>query len=101
MYINELLSIQQKRSVTKSKRKIFSRKSTWVILKKKEAIKEKSKSWCKNSSKRQVQQVSKRKISAINLVQKRSVTKWISFVLPIVRMSAKTLKFDNIRLNKI
>ena len=39
-------------------------------------------------------------MSAINSVQKRSIKKQINFVLPIIKMSEKTLKFDNIRIDK-
>ena len=41
-------------------------------------------------------------ISAINSVQKRSTKKHINFVLPIIKMSEKTLKLDSIKvINKI
>ena len=41
MYKNELLLIQHKRSITKSKRKILKEKAVEYYLKNKEAIKEK------------------------------------------------------------
>ena len=44
--------------------------------------------------------VSKKNILAINSVQKRSITIQTNYVLPIIRMNEKTLKFDNIEVNK-
>ena len=50
--------------------------------------------------KRQDQRVTKKKISATDSVQKKALqNKWVLFLLSI-RMSEKTLKFDNIRLAK-
>ena len=50
MYKNELLLIQHKRSITKSKRKILKEKAVEYYLKNKEAIKEKSKNRYENLS---------------------------------------------------
>ena len=44
--------------------------------------------------------VSKKNILAINSVQKRSITIQTNYVLPIIRMNEKTLKFANIEVNK-
>ena len=48
----------------------------------------------KKQKTRSKDKVSKKKISAINPVQKRSI------FLPIIKMSEKTIKFDNVVVNK-
>ena len=61
----------------KAKERYSKEKAADYYLKNKEAIKEKSKKWYKKFSKekRQDQRVSKKKVSAINPVQKGSITK--------------------------
>ena len=78
MYENELLSIQQKRNFAKSKKDILNKKLKKTRL--------------KSTKEKDISNWFSRKKEA-------SENKWALFLLNI-RMSAKTLKFNNFRLNK-
>ena len=101
MYKNELLSFQQKRNLAKSKRKMFLRKSYYS--QNKEAIKEKSKNWYKNlpeEEKDKIKEYQRKRYQQLIQYKKEALqNKWVLFLLSIT-MSEKTLKFDNIRLDK-
>ena len=103
MHKNELLSFQMKINLAKNKRKIFQKKSVEYYLQNKEAIKEKSKNWYKNLSKEEKDKIKeyqrKRYQQLIQYKKEALQNKWVLFLLSI-RMSEKTLKFDNIRVNK-
>ena len=68
-----------------------------------ELIKEKSKTWYKNLSKEEKGKIKKyqrkRCLQLIHYKKEALQNKWVLFLLSI-RMSEKTLKFNNIRLNK-
>ena len=59
MYENESLSIQQKRSITKSKRNHSNEKAAAYYLKNKETIKEKSKNQYKNLTEKEKAKIKK------------------------------------------
>ena len=92
----------RKEVLQKPKENCSKRKSCWYYLKNKEAIKEKSKNRCKKLSKEEKDRIKElQKNRHQQLIQhKESIKKQINFVLPIIKMSEKTLKFDNTEINK-
>ena len=87
----------------KAKDRYSKEKAAEYYLKNKEAIKEKSKNWYKNLSKEEKDKIKeyqrKRYQELIQYKKEALQNKWVLFLL-IIRMSVKTLKFDNIRLDK-
>ena len=78
-------------------------KAAECYLQNKEAIKEKSKNWYKNLSKEENGKIKehqrKRYQQLIQYKKEALQIKWLLFLLSI-KMSAKTLTFDNVRVNK-
>ena len=87
----------------KAKERYSKEKAAEYYLKNKEAIKEKSRDWYKNLSKEEKDKIKeyqrKRYQQLIQYKKEALQNKWVLFLLSI-RMSEKTLKFDNIRVNK-
>ena len=86
-----------------AKERYSKEKVAEYYLQNKEAIKEKSKNWYKNLSKEEKDKIKeyqrKRYQQLIQYKKEALQNKWALFSLSI-RMSEKTLKFDNIRVNK-
>ena len=87
----------------KAKERYSKEKAAEYYSQNKEAIKEKSKNWYKNLSKEEKDKIKeyqrKRYQQLIQYKKEALQNKWVLFLLSI-RMSEKTLKFDNIRVNK-
>ena len=87
----------------KPKDRYSKEKAAEYYLKNKEAIKEKSKNRYKNLSKEEKDKIKeyqrKRCQQLIQYKKEALQNKWVLFLLSI-RMSEKTLKFDNIVVNK-
>ena len=93
----------RKEILQKAKQRYSKEKAAEYYLQNKEAIKEKSKNWYKNLSKEEKDKIKeyqrKRYQQLIQYKKEALQNKWVLFLLSI-RMSEKTLKFDNIRVNK-
>ena len=93
----------RKEILQKAKERYSKEKAAEYYLQNKEAIKEKSKNWYKNLSKEEKDKIKeyqrKRYQQLIQYKEEALENKWVLFLLTI-RMSEKTLKFDNIRVNK-
>ena len=87
----------------KAKERYSKEKAAEYYLKNKEAIKEKSKNRYKNLSKEEkdkIKEYQRERYQQIIQFKKEALqSKWVSFLLSI-RMSEKTLTFDNIVVNK-
>ena len=87
----------------KAKERYSKEKAAEYYLQDKEAIKEKSKNWYKNLAEEEKDKINeyqrKRYQQLIQYKKEALQNKWALFSLSI-RMSEKTLKFDNIRVNK-
>ena len=87
----------------KAKEKYSKEKSAYYYLENKETIKKKSRDRYKNFSKKEEDKIKeyqrKRYQRLIQYKKEALQNKWVLFLLSI-RMSAKALKFDNIRVNK-
>ena len=87
----------------KAKERYSKENAAEYFLQNKEATKEKSKNWYKNLSKEEkykIKEYKKKDTSNwLGTKKKASQNKWLLFLLSIT-MSAKTLKIDNIRVNK-
>ena len=87
----------------KAKERYSKEKAGEYYLQNKEAIKEKLKNPYKNLSKEEKDKIKecqrKRYLQLIQYKKEALQNKWVLFLLSI-RMSEKTLKFDNIRVNK-
>ena len=93
-----------RKEILQKAKEIYSKeKAAEYYLQNKEAIREKSKNWNKNFPKEEkdkIKEYQRKKISATDSVQKKALqNKWVLFLLNM-RMSEKTLKFGNIRVNK-
>ena len=88
----------------KAKERYSKEKAPESYLKNKETIKEKSKNWYKNLSQEEKDKNKeyqrKRYQELVQYKKKRYKINNFCFFLSIIRMSEKTLKFDNIRVNK-
>ena len=86
-----------------AKERYAEEKVAGYYLENRGAIKEKSKNWYKNLSKEEKDKIKeyqrKRYQQLIQYKKEALQNKWVLFLLSI-RMSEKTLKFDNIRVNK-
>ena len=93
----------RKEILQKAKERYSKQKAAEYYLENKKAIKKKSKDWYKNLSEEGKDKINEyeRKIHQQLIQYKKEAlqNKWVLFLLSI-RMSEKTLKFDNIRLNK-
>ena len=87
----------------KPKERYSKEKAAEYYLQNKETIKEKSKNWSKILSKEEKDRIKeyqrKRYQQLIQYKKEALQNKWVLFLLSI-RMSEKTLKFDNVRVNK-
>ena len=87
----------------KAKERYSKEKAAEYYLQNKEAIKEKSRNWSKNLSKEDKDKIKeyqwKRYQQLIQYKKEALQNKWALFLLSI-RMSEKTLKYDNIIVNK-
>ena len=86
----------------KAEERYSKEKATEYYLQNKEAIKETSKNRYKNLSKEEKNKITenqKKKDISNWFSTKKSVTEWVLSLLSI-KMSKKTLKFDNIKVNK-
>ena len=87
----------------KAKERYSKENAAEYFLQNKEATKEKSKNWYKNLSKEEkykIKEYKKKDTSNwLGTKKKASQNKWLLFLLSIT-MSVKTLKIDNIRVNK-
>ena len=95
MYKNELLLVQQTRSLAKSNKKYSKEEDAEYYLQNKEAIKEKSKNRYKSLSKEEkdkLKEYQRRRYQ--QLIQYKKEALQFLFMLSI-RMSEKKLKFDN------
>ena len=94
---------RRKKNLAKSKRKIFYRKSCWVLFTKQKSNKRKVKESIQKLVRRRKDKIKEyQRETYQQLIQYKKETlpnKWVLFLLSI-RMSEKTLKFDNIRVNK-
>ena len=94
----------RKEILQKAKERYSKEKTAEYYLPDKEAIKEKSKNWCKNLSQEEKDKIKEyqRKVTKnwFSTKKKRYKINNFCFFLSIIRMSEKTLKFDNIRVNK-
>ena len=88
-----------KEILQKPKKDIIKR-SCWVLFTKQRSKKRKVKKSIQKLTKRRKKTRLKRKISATDSVQKKKHYKTNEFFLLSIRMSEKTLKSDNIRINK-
>ena len=91
----------KKKILQKAKERYSKEKAAEYYLQNKEAIKEKSKNWYKNFSKNKKTRLksTKEKDSNWFYTKKKHYNEWALFFLSI-RMNEKTLKFDNVRVNK-
>ena len=93
----------RKEILQKTKERYSEEKAAEYYLQNKEAIKEKSKNWYKNLSKEEKDKIKeyqrKRYQQLIQYKKEALQNKWALFLLSI-RISEKTLKFDNIIVNK-
>ena len=93
----------RKEILPKARERYFKEKTAEYYLRNKEAIKKKSKDWYKNVSKEEKDKIKeyqrKRYQQLIQYKKEALQNKWVLFLLSI-RMSEKTLKFDNIRVNE-
>ena len=93
----------RKEILQKTKERYSEEKAAEYYLQNKEAIKEKSKNWYKNLSKEEKDKIKeyqrKRYQQLIQYKKEALQNKWALFLLSI-RMSEKTLKFDNVRVHK-
>ena len=87
----------------KVKERYSKEKAAKYYLQNKEAAKEKSKNWYKNLSEKEKNKIKeyqrKRYQQLIQYKKEAPQNKWVLFLLSI-KMSEKTLKFGNIRVNK-
>ena len=87
----------------KAKDRYSKEKAAEYYLKNKETIKEKSKNQYKNlpeKEKDKIKEYQRKRYQELIQYKKEALqNKWVLFLL-IIRMSVKTLKFDNIRLDK-
>ena len=87
----------------KAKERYSKEKAAEYYLQNKEAIKEKSKNWYKNLSKEEkdkIKEYQRKRHQQLFQYKKETLQKKWLLLLPSITMSEKTLKFDNIRLNK-
>ena len=95
--------LKGKKSCKKQKKNILKKKAAEYYPQNKEAIKEKSRKRYKNLSQEEKDKIKeyqrKRYQQLIQCKKEALQNKWALFLLNI-RMSEKTLKFNNIRLNK-
>ena len=87
----------------KAKERCSKEKAAEYYLKNKEAIKEKSKIWYKNLSQEEKDKINKyqrKKYQELVQYKKEALKNNFLFFLSIKRMIEKTLKLNNIRLNK-
>ena len=93
----------RKEILHKAKERYSKEKASEYYLENKELVKEKSKNWYKNLSKEEKDKIKeyqrKRYQQLIQYKKGALQNKWVLLLLSI-RMSEKTLKFDNIRANK-
>ena len=93
----------RKEILQKAKERYSKDKVAEYYLQNKEAIKKNSKDWYKNLSEEEKDKIKeyqrKRHQELIQYKKEALQNKWVLF-LPSIRMSEKTLKFDNIRANK-
>ena len=95
--------LNRKEILQKAKERYSKEKAAEYYLENKEAIKEKSKNQYKNLSKEEkdkINQYQRKRYQQLIQYKKESLqNKWPLLLLSI-KMSEKTLKFDNVRVNK-
>ena len=88
----------------KAKERYSKEKAAEYYLKNKESMKEKSRDWYKNLSKEEkgkIKEYQRKRYQQLIQYKKEALqNKWVLFLLSI-RMSEKTLKFKNIRVERI
>ena len=87
----------------KAKERYSKEKAAEYYLKNKEAIKEKSRDWYKNLSKEEKDKIKKyqrKRYQQLIQYKKEALRNKLAPILLSIRMSEKTLKFDNIRVHK-
>ena len=87
----------------KAEERYSKEKAAEYYLQNKEAIKEKSQNRCENLSqeeKDQIKEYQRKKYQELIQYKKEGLQNNFCFFLSKIRMSEKTLKFDNIRVNK-
>ena len=94
---------KQKQILQQAKERYSKEKTAEYYSQNKEAIKENSKNWYKNlpeEEKNKIKDYQRKRYQQLILYKKEALQNtWVLF-LHSIRMSEKTLKFDNIRLHK-
>ena len=93
----------RKEMLQKATERYSNEKAAEYYSQNKEAIKEKSKNWYRNLSEEEKDKIKgyeRMRYQQVIQKQKEALqNKWVLFFL-VIRMSEKTLKFDNVRLDK-
>ena len=93
----------RKEILQKAKRRYFKEKAADYYLQNKETIKEKSKNWYKSLSKEEkdkIKECKRKRFQQLIQYKKEALQNKLALFLLSIRMSEKTLKLDNIRVNK-
>ena len=95
----------RKEILQKAKERYSKEKAADYYSQNKKAIEEKSKTWCKNLSKEEIgksKEYQRKRYQRLVQYKKEALqNKWVLLLLSIsIRMSEKTLKYGNIRVNK-
>ena len=93
----------RKEILQKAKERYSKEKTAEYYLQNKEAIKEKSNNWYKNLSKKEknkIKEHQRKRYQQLTQYKKEALQDKWPLVLFSIRMSEKTLTFDNVRVNK-